>query len=150
MTSGLPRFEEIRVRLFCVNTHIRTKDDNPYYQPEPIMRHRHAAILLVVTLTLVMLLGTGAARADEDRWSQDAAEPSGSYMYTDPDTGRTLLVPRKHLPKDYQPPPSTGPCDEEVEALAENWRGNAKFLVVGLAVLGGACGLFVLVEGSSR
>ena len=51
------------------------------------MRRRHAAVLLVVVLTLVMFLGTGAAGAGEPRCSQDAAEPSGSYMVKDPAKG---------------------------------------------------------------
>ena len=111
------------------------------------MHHRHAAILLAIMLTLVMF---GVTCAGDRHRSTDAGERRGSHMYTDPDTGMTLLLPREHLPADFEPPPRTGPCDKEVRTLVENWQDNAKHLMVGLAVLGGAYGLFVLVGGHSR
>ena len=116
-------------------------------------------MVLRVALGVLVLVGLGAlllwSFADppaEDHAMQDVdptnVYPHGSYMWTDPETGRTLLVQGKRLPKDYRPPSTFGPCDAEARKTMDNWRRVMPYAVVGLGFVLAATAFFLFVDTS--
>jgi hypothetical protein len=117
------------------------------------MRTQNIFFVLVFLWIVVLSLWAIAPNPAEALSTNDVApakiEPKASYPVTDPETGRTVLLPASKLPAGYQPPPSTGPCDKEVEKLVDDWRGSIKFAVGALAFVTVVFGLFALLDSSS-
>jgi hypothetical protein len=116
------------------------------------MALRAALVVLVLVGLGALFLWSFADPPAEEHATQDiestSVDPNASYRWVDPETGRALLVQGKHLPKDYRPPPSSGPCDEEARKTMDNWRRLMPYVVVGLGLVLGATAIFLFVDTS--